>query len=108
MIYPLFLDRMTDLSVDEINARLNESPDDSLVNDLGVLLYISGCPVAEQTLSEMLFTADESVRFTAYCHLARVKTLSTRTYLALHQFMNDPRNREIITDARDRLWIHIN
>ena len=99
--------RTNNLSVQEICDHLQESPEPSLVNELGVIYVGDGCPIAENALIKML-EIGYTTKFIAYCQLLRTKRLSNRARQALETFADDWFNKDIIDTAKKYLWLEFN
>ncbi|MFA5986306.1 MAG: hypothetical protein WC819_03095 [Parcubacteria group bacterium] len=101
-------ERKTGLTVSELRARLNVSPDHLHANELGVIFVQYGDTIAELTLINMLGEKNASVRFVAYCQLVRAHRLSQNAHDALKKFCSAKENFDLITEAKERFWLHVN
>jgi hypothetical protein len=108
MIATIAIERRTDLTIGELCAQSQNTPEKIHANELGVIFVTDGCTDAESALINMLDSQDTGIRFIAYCQFARAqKDLSPRAQEQLAKFKDLPENQKIIEEAQKKLWLNI-
>jgi len=112
-MYHIATKRSTQLNISDIISQLsqNDTPEQLLVNELGVIFLDTTVieterDLAEKILVDGLWSHNVDIQFISYCQLRRANgTASEYTHRAINQFRLNLANHRMIDIAKETLWL---